>query len=65
MSLWPILKDERTFSILSFDSSIVSANEVKEIVAQAEKYINVDNQKARNILDKAIDAINPTGIKTI
>ncbi len=41
----------------SFDSSVVSANEVKNMVAQAEKYINVDNQKARNILDQAIRTI--------
>ena len=42
----------------SFDSSIVSANEVKDIVARAERYINVDNRKARSILDEAIKSIN-------
>lgn len=41
----------------SFDSSIVSANQVKDLVAQSERYINVDNQMARNILDKAIKSI--------
>lgn len=41
----------------SFDSSIISANDVKDIVAQSERYINTDNQTARNILDKAIQSI--------
>lgn len=43
--------------IYSFDSSVVSANEVKDIVAQSERYINIDNQMARNLLDKAIKSI--------
>jgi len=41
----------------SFDSSIVSANEVKELVAQSERYTNIDSKKARDILDEAIKSI--------
>lgn len=41
----------------SFDSSIVSRDEVKDLVVQSEKFINRDNQTARNILDNAIKAI--------
>lgn len=44
--------------VYSFDSSSVSANEVKDIVARSERYINVDNEKARSILDEAIKSIN-------
>ena len=43
--------------VYSFDSSVVSANHVKDLVEQSEKYINVDNITARNILDKAIKSI--------
>lgn len=43
--------------VYSFDSSIVSANEVKELVELSEKYINIDNLTARNIIDKAIKTI--------
>ena len=43
--------------VYSFDSSIVSANDVKKLVEQAEQFINTDNATARNILDKAIKAI--------
>ena len=41
----------------SFDSSIVSANEVKDMVAQAEKLTGRDNETARKILDTAISTI--------
>lgn len=41
----------------SFDSSIVDKDEIKNIVADSEKYINKDNQTARNILDTAIKSI--------
>ncbi len=41
----------------SFDSSVVSANQVKDLVAQSERYVNVDNQMALTILDKAIKSI--------
>lgn len=41
----------------SFDSSIVDKEEIKNLVADSEKYINKDNQAARNILDTAIKAI--------
>ena len=43
--------------VYSFDSSIVDAKDVKELVAKSEKYINVDNQTARNILDSAIKSV--------
>ena len=43
--------------VYSFDSSVVDAKDVKELVAKSEKYINVDNQTARNILDSAIKSI--------
>ena len=41
----------------SFDSSIVNAKEVKDIVAQSERYTNIDNKKARSLLDEAIKSI--------
>ena len=41
----------------SFDSSIVNTNEVKDMIAQAEKLTNRDNKAARNILDNAIRII--------
>ena len=41
----------------SFDSSIVSASKVKDLVAQSEAYINRDNLAARDIIDKAIKTI--------
>ena len=41
----------------SFDSSIVDKEEVKNLVAESEKYINRNNQMARNILDTAIKTI--------
>lgn len=43
--------------VYSFDSSIVSANHLKELVAESEKYVNRDNVEARNILDQAIKSI--------
>ena len=43
--------------VYSFDSSIVNANDVKHLVEQSEKYINRDNEMARNILDSAIKTI--------
>lgn len=43
--------------IYSFDSSIVSANHVKELVAQSERYVNRDNKMARDIIDQAIKSI--------
>ena len=41
----------------SFDSSVVNANQVKDLVAQSERYINVDNAMALNIIDRAIKSI--------
>jgi len=41
----------------SFDSSIVTRNEIQELVQQSEKYVNRDNKMALEILDRAIKAI--------
>lgn len=43
--------------VYSFDSSVVSANQLKELVAESEKYVNRDNLRARNIIDQAIKSI--------
>lgn len=43
--------------VYSFDSSIVSANQVKDLVAQSERYVNRDNLQARNLIDQAIKSI--------
>ncbi len=43
--------------VYSFDSSIVSANHLKELVEQSERYVNRDNLKAREIIDQAIKSI--------
>ena len=43
--------------VYSFDSSVVNAKDVKDLVAQAERYMNSDKPMARNILDKAIRTI--------
>lgn len=55
---FPINASRENITIMySFDSSVVSANDVKMLVEQAEKYINKDNLTARNILDQAIKTI--------
>ena len=41
----------------SFDSSIVKADSIKELVKQSEKYINTDNSLALKYIDKAIAEI--------
>ena len=43
--------------VYSFDSSVVSANHLKELVAESEKYVNRDNLRARDIIDQAIKSI--------
>ncbi len=43
--------------VYSFDSSVVSANHIKDIVAQADKYVNRDNVMARNLIDEALKSI--------
>ena len=43
--------------VYSFDSSVVSANQVKDLVAQSERYVNRDNVRARNLIDEAIRSI--------
>lgn len=37
-----------------FDSTIVKTDKMKELVAQSEKFMNIDNKRARNIIDEAI-----------
>ncbi len=41
----------------SFDSSVVSRNEVQSLVQQSEKYMNRDNKMALEILNQAIKSI--------
>ena len=43
--------------VYSFDSSIISANQVEALVKKADAYINKDNQMALNILDEAIKSV--------
>ena len=43
--------------VYSFDSSVVSANQVKDLVAQADRYVNKDNTMARSLIDQAIRSI--------
>lgn len=43
--------------VYSFDSSIVNANDVKELVEQSERYINRNNEMALETIDKAIKSI--------
>ena len=47
----------------SFDSSIVKADDIKDLIAKSEYYVNRDNQKALNYIDQAIKMIegDPSG----
>ena len=44
--------------LYSFDSSVVSTDHIRELAAQADRYVHSDNQRALDILNSAIREIN-------